>query len=235
MDLNFAAKDCLKNAKSKLKSARILKNEKQLEDAIFLYIIAYEESGKADYILTNQSFGVSISESKWKRLTGSGSHTDKILEYFTNRKKTLQKFSNQNFATHKKIIYLSNRIAEPYENQLSRFNNTIELLKHVNTLKKNLFYADPFHSKPGQSVLSPKELENLCYLFDFQSEISVTLSEMRLEILKIKPSKDIKKDKFKIEQLPSFKKFRTLEKKSNSLTHNKIIENAVKTIRKFQN
>ena len=226
------AQRCIDSAEGKLASARILRKNKHFENSIFLYIIAYEEAGKADFIMTKVSFNEKITSKDLEKLSDPSSHNRKILEYHLNRKKTFSRFQNSNIKKLNNIILTNSDIFETKQMQ-KRYDGSLKILSKLDNLKKRLFYSDFITYNDKKKKFSKKDLDSVCHLLDFQSEISIALSSLRLEASKITPSGNKEKHSKKISQLPSMKKFEMLKKLEQSSKHKMKIESAVSVILSF--
>jgi len=231
LNIETAIRQCIEKSTGKLTSARVLKDAKRLEDSIILYINAYEESGKADFLMSKLSFNEKVTRKEWKSLTGLGSHPDKILMYYLNRKKTLLKFQEDEWKGVKKIVLENPYPNESKEQTLSRLNVTLSILSKLNGLKKMLAYSDSLFEEKNLKELPEEDLISLAYLLDFEMEKSLFVTSLGLEVRELKPTNNTEKDVQRISQLPSMKKLQKLKELASTPSHNKTIERAVTILR----
>lgn len=203
--------DCISNSESKLDSAQILGNNRKFADAISWIIIAYEEAGKADFLMSKLAFNETINDEEWNSLTRSGSHIKKLVMYYENRKKAFESMSESDFATLKSHYSKSFPISHTRSQIAEELELTINIFRKLNFLKKRLFYVD---ANSQSRSFSETELNSIFSLLDFETRKSISLTKFGVESYLFVPSGDDQKDLKELDKFDSLKKMTSLKQES---------------------
>lgn len=171
---------CLENGKRLLDDAIILQKEKKYTSAIPLFILAYEEINKANFLEEKRFDDKDVSESEYEDFFGKRSHLNKAKIHYEIKKKTLAEMSDEEYDKLRNHIMSKKSLGwhETRKMALLQIDNALMLLNKLNKIKKLFLYVD-FHDKKWQypqNSFSNKILDNLCEL------IYYTALEAYLEI-----------------------------------------------------
>lgn len=202
--------ECIANSESKLDSAQILAKSRKFEDAITWVIIAYEEAGKADFLINKIVNKETISDSDWDSLTKGGSHTKKLIMYYENRKKTFEVMSDSDFQTLQSHYQQTFPVTHSREQILEELQKTIDFFKKLNNLKKTITYVD----KTENERLSENELSAIFSLLDFETRKSTSLTKFGFDTYSFVPSGNDSEDLKELDKFDSFKGMVELQKES---------------------
>jgi len=202
--------NCISNSESKLDSAQILGKSEKFEDAITWIIIAYEEAGKADFLINKLVNKETISDSDWDSLTRGGSHTQKLIMYYENRKKTFEMMSDSDFQTLQNHYQQTFPVNHSKVQVLEELQKTIDFFKKLNNLKKTITYVD----KTENEKLSKNELNAIFSLLDFETRKSISLTKFGLETYSYTPTGNDSEDLKELDKFDSFQGMVDLQKES---------------------
>ena len=202
--------NCISNSESKLDSAQILGNSGKFEDAITWAIIAYEEAGKADFLINKIVNNETIEDSEWDSLTKGGSHTKKLIMYYENRKKTFEIMSESDFQTLQDHYQNTFPVTHTQEQVLVELEKTIDFFKKLNNLKKAITYVD----RTENGRFSENELNAIFSLLDFETRKSMSLTKFGLDTYSYTPTGNNAEDLKQLDKFESFQGMVDLQKES---------------------
>lgn len=203
--------DCLTNSESKLESAKLLGDNTKYEEAIFFAIIAYEEAGKADFLINKIVNKEQIFSNDWDSLTKGGSHTKKLIMYYENRKKTFEMMTDSDFRTLQNHYKKTFPVTQSHNEVIDELQKKIDCFKKLNILKKNITYVDNQQNHPN---FTENELNAIYLMLDFETKLSISLTKLGLDINSITPTGNNSEDLKQIDKFDSFKKMIELQKES---------------------
>jgi len=158
---------CLKIGDRKLQSAKSLKESRKFEDAIPLYVKAYEELGQASFFRESYSKNPEITQGEWNILVKPGSHTTKILAFYIAAKNSLQKMTDDEFDLLNKSEF--GRSFLHTGNRETLLNDTEMKIRIFSKLDKLRQRFDHSHELDGTIVhYGEKDLESFCELLEFE-------------------------------------------------------------------
>lgn len=125
-----------------LDASKILFDAERYTMSISLAILSLEEITKISEISEHIRAKKAISNTKWSKLTQSGSHNTKLTKLFVDSQNKVIEMGEKH---HKKVQELSKKLGEiehfDYQT-LSGEKIQMHLLKNLNIIKKECFYLD---------------------------------------------------------------------------------------------
>lgn len=158
---------CLKIGNRKLESAIALKKSRQFEDAISLYVKAYEELGQASFFRESYSKNPAITEEEWGKLIKPGSHTTKILAFYIASKDALKKMTDTEFnAVSKSQLGKSFIHTGTRDMDLQDVEMKIKIFSKLDRIRQRF---DHSHELDGTIVkYTTRDLESFCEFLEFE-------------------------------------------------------------------
>lgn len=156
---------CLSNGKRLYDDAKFLHEDERYRTAVPVYILAYEEFGKAVWLYARLSDGANITEEEFRTLTKVGSHSSKITMDYAEVEDRLNKMTDVEFENTKswaartgQRFWTVNR-----ETAIAQNKASMSVLEKLNVVKKAFLYVG--HVKGNwyiQTQFSDRMLEYLC-------------------------------------------------------------------------
>lgn len=164
-DLPKGIEYCLANGKRLYDDAVLLHKQKRLRTAIPIYILAYEEFGKAVFLFGKHSDAIELDEKEYTALSSFGSHSNKILMDYAEVEDRLMKMTDESFRVMQAWAQRTgqNWWSVDRKTAIAINKKSMETLKKLNSVKKKFLYVDYKHSQwQMSSQFSDKMLGYLC-------------------------------------------------------------------------
>lgn len=164
-DLKKGIEYCLSNGKRLYNDAKYLNDDKRYRTAIPIYILAYEEMGKAIYLFGKLEDGVEVKESEFRSMTTMGSHTSKITMDYREVENRLNRMTDLEFEGTKRWAARRGQSWWTVDRRTAiAINRTsIDVLEKLNEVKKAFLYVGYVKGEWYiQTQFSMKMLEYLC-------------------------------------------------------------------------
>jgi AbiV family abortive infection protein len=164
-DLRKGIEYCLSNGKRLYDDAKFLQNDERFRTAVPIYILAYEEFGKAVYLYGKLSDGVEVTEAEFRSLTRVGSHATKITMDYTEVEDRLNKMTDFEFENTKAWAERKGQRFWTVDRKTAIALNraSMNVLEKLNVVKKAFLYVG--YVKGAwyiQTKFSDRMLDYLC-------------------------------------------------------------------------
>jgi len=208
---------CLDNGKRLLDDAFKLQKKKLIHTAIPLYILGYEEIGKAIFLEQKFHDGEDVSDDEWREFSFGGSHITKILVRYQSDKNAFEKMTDSQFDEYAADARRSKRFWWGGMNRIEAIRylqDGINMLKMFHPLKMRLLYVD---YKEGKWKIplrfsNHKYLDSLCTLLWLEGFIAYYTTRFRMDLNEINPNDPSQAPKWldKLERNKNFAKYQKI-------------------------
>jgi len=142
-DIKKGIEYCLANGKRLYDDAALLHEQERYKTAVPIYILAYEEFGKAVYLYGKMSDGVEVTEAEFRSLTRAGSHGSKITMDYREVQDRLEKMTDSEFENTKAWAAREGQRfwTVDHKTALAINKSSIDTLEKLNTVKKAFLYV----------------------------------------------------------------------------------------------
>lgn len=170
------SEDYIVYAESKLNSAQILINNKQLKPAIALAILAHKEVGKVDYLMDAIMIKEIVSDAEWSSFIKDENILKKLIPHLENIKKIFKEITDLEFT------YIQNSYKQIFDKTifrkliLQRFQTKIDILEDLNNFKNKVLSGD---KSTESRELTQYELKAIFSWIDFETRLSIGIIKFK--------------------------------------------------------